>query len=269
MRTRRVTKPKVSAVTPDIFDEAYDDIWPTRTPSSVRRYHPGDIVTETESARGDVQAVTDYERPVFRATGKHPVPARRTASQPAVATGEYRRGPIDTEDFSSAPVSSQREMAQSRQPREPKAAYQVHWLVYVGLSALIMLLGWVVLSAAMHWWQVTQDDWRYGRPRTYQIDQVVGHKDSPTNPSHFIALNLNRHVEVIEFPGGDGTNAKIYLGPVLTGPDQDLAPVTLSWKDVNGDGKVDMIINVQGSHFPLINDGQQFRAPRAGDHIHL
>src|SRR2546425_1583080 len=44
--------------------------------------------------------------------------------------------------------------------------------------------------------------WHYGRPRTFQTDAVVGHNDSAASPSHFIAINLNRHVEVIECPGG-------------------------------------------------------------------
>ncbi|HET9920018.1 MAG TPA: hypothetical protein VFQ30_09285, partial [Ktedonobacteraceae bacterium] len=109
-----------------------------------------------------------------------------------------------------------------------------------------------------NWWQVTQDDWHYGRPRTYQVDQVVGHNDSAQKPSHFIAINLNRQVEVIEFPGGDATKAKIYIGPLLVGPGQYLAPVTLSFQDVNGDGKIDMIVNVQDSHFIFLNNGTSF-----------
>jgi hypothetical protein len=96
---------------------------------------------------------------------------------------------------------------------------------------------------------------------------VVGHDDSVTNPSHFLALNLNRHVEVIEFPGGDATHAKVYLGPILVGPGQDLAPVTLTFKDVNHDGKLDMIVNVQDSHFIFLNANGQFRAPPAGEQL--
>ena len=80
-----------------------------------------------------------------------------------------------------------------------------------------------------------------------------------------MALNLNRHVEVIEFPGGDATNAKVYIGPVLVGPDQDLAPVTLTFKDVNHDGKLDMIVNIQDSHFIFLNAAGQFRTPGPGE----
>ena len=73
------------------------------------------------------------------------------------------------------------------------------------------------------------------------------------NPSHFIAVNLNRHVLIIELPGGDATKARIFNGPILIGPGQDLAPVTLSFQDVNGDGLLDMIVNVQDAHFVFIN----------------
>src|SRR5439155_305395 len=83
--------------------------------------------------------------------------------------------------------------------------------------------GWVLLTMVANWWQVTRDDWHYGRPRTFQVDMVVGHNDSATNPSHFIAINLQRHIEIIELPGVDSSRAKIYTGPTLVGPGQVLA----------------------------------------------
>ena len=146
---------------------------------------------------------------------------------------------------------------------------QVHWTLYVGLSMLIMLLGWVSLTFLSQWWQVTQDDWHYGRPRTYQVDAVVGHRDSPTSPSHFLALNLCRHIEIIEFPGGDATHARVYLGPILIGEGEDLAVVTLHFKDVNGDGKPDMIISVQDSTIIYLNEHGQFRPLKAGEQVTL
>ena len=123
---------------------------------------------------------------------------------------------------------------------------------------LAMILGWVALSALSSWWQITLDDWHYGRPRTYQTDAVVGHHDSAQNPSHFIAMNLNRHIIVIEIPGGDVSKSIVYTGPTLLGPGQDLTPVTLSFADVNHDGKPDMIINVQGSQFVFLNERGTF-----------
>ena len=144
---------------------------------------------------------------------------------------------------------------------------QAHWLMYVGLAMIVMLVGWMLLNMLLNWWQVTQDDWHYGRPRTFQTDMAVGHNDSAANPSHFVALNLRRHVEIVEFPGGDSAHAKVYVGPLLIGPGQDLAVVTLSFKDVNGDGKLDMIVNVQGSHFVFINENGAFRPVRANENV--
>ncbi len=144
-----------------------------------------------------------------------------------------------------------------------------HWTVLLGMAMFIMVVGWVLLTTVANWWQVTQDDWHYGRPRTFQTDMVVGHNDSAANPSHFLALNLNRHIQIIEFPGGDSSKAKIYMGPTLVGSGQELAVVTLTFKDVNGDGKLDMIVNVQDSHFVFINDTGQFRPARPGENVQM
>ena len=119
------------------------------------------------------------------------------------------------------------------------------------------------------WWQIHQDDVTYGRPRTYQVDVVVGHNDSSSNTSHFIFLNLNRHVEIIELPGGDTTHARIYTGPTLFGNGQDLTPVTGVFKDVNGDGKLDMIVHIQDQILVYINDGTQFVPQQPGQQVHL
>jgi hypothetical protein len=155
------------------------------------------------------------------------------------------------------------------QRSQPLPRRQFHWLVYAGLLLIVMLLGWVVLSFVTGWWQTWQDDLHFGRPRTYQTDAVVGHNDSPTTPSHFLAINLNRHVEIIECPGGDCTRAKIYVGPVLIGQGQDLAPVTLTFKDVNGDGNVDMIVQVADGRVVFINEHGQFRPQRPDERINL
>lgn len=123
---------------------------------------------------------------------------------------------------------------------------------------MIMILGWVALSAVGSWWQTTLDDWHYGRPRTFQIDAVVGHHDSAQNPSHFMAMNLKRHIIIIEIPGGDVSKSIVYSGPTLLGPGQDLTPVTLSFQDVNHDGKPDMLVNVQGNQFIFLNENGSF-----------
>lgn len=131
---------------------------------------------------------------------------------------------------------------------------------------LIMAMGWIAFSGLGTWWQMTQDDWHYGRPRTFQIDAVVGHNNvSAAHPSHFIALNLNRRIEIIELPAGDPSKAKIYSGPTLLGQGQEMTPVTISFEDANGDGKPDMLVWVLDSHFVFINESGGFRPARPGE----
>ena len=151
----------------------------------------------------------------------------------------------------------------------PRRRWRWHPLFFVGLGLCIMVMGYLLFGAVSAWWQGTVDGWHYGYPRTYQTDAVVGHHDSPANPSHFIAINLHSHVEVIEFPGGDVTHARVYLEPTLIGTGEDLAPVTLSFKDVNGDGKPDMIVSVGGTIVVFINDSGQFRPLKPGEQVTL
>jgi hypothetical protein len=99
------------------------------------------------------------------------------------------------------------------------------------------------------------------RLRTFQTDAVVGHGDSEAHPSHFIAINLNRHVIVIEIPGGDISRSIIYSGPVLLGDGQDMTPVTLTFSDVNGDGKPDMILHILDQTIVFLNNGTKFVPP--------
>jgi hypothetical protein len=236
--------------------EDYDDIWPSRMPSSVRRY-TSDVQEGSSPISADVQSLAQQDYYSSYPHTRKNIPARRTATQgnlPAVQSGKRRAA--NTEEMST------------RQGGRVRESIRVHWLVYVGLALLIMTVGWLLLTIVANWWQVTQDDWRYGRPRTAQYDVVVGHGDA-TIPSHFIALNLKRHVQIIECPAGDCSKAKIYTGPVLIGQGQDLAPVTLSFKDVTGDGKLDMLVSVQDSRFVFINENGAFRAQKPGETIRL
>jgi hypothetical protein len=105
----------------------------------------------------------------------------------------------------------------------------------------------------------------YGRPRTFQTDAVVGHHDSSANPSHFLAINLNRHVLAFECPGGDCTHAVIYLGPTLLGEGQDVTPVTLTFQDLNGDGKPDMLVHIQDQQVVFLNENGKFQPAKPGE----
>lgn len=138
---------------------------------------------------------------------------------------------------------------------------QVLWLFFVGIAFLVMVIGYVAFNAIGDWWHIHNDDTTYGRPRTYQTDAVVGHGDSEAHPSHCVAINLNRHIIIIEIPGGDVSRSVIYGAGVLLGDGQDLAPVTLTFQDVNGDGRLDMVVHVLDQQMVFLNNGTKFVPP--------
>jgi hypothetical protein len=118
---------------------------------------------------------------------------------------------------------------------------RLHWLVLLGLGMMIALALVLVGQLATSWLMTTWDDLHYGRPRTFQVDAYVGHESGKT-PSHFIALNIQGRLEVIELPGGDATHAHIYLGPQLVGADADLLPATIHFVDSRHDHHPDMLV---------------------------
>ena len=141
---------------------------------------------------------------------------------------------------------------------EPPPKKNKHYLVYVGVGMMFMLALFVGLQLLGNWW----NNHVYGNPLTYQTDQVVAHGDSADHPTHFIAINLNSRVTIIEIPGGDTSHARIYSGPTLYSDNGDSIPVTLEFKDMNGDGKVDMIVHIGDKQVIYLNDGTQFKPPQ-------
>jgi hypothetical protein len=211
-------------------------------------------------------------------TAAHPIAQRASRGRPQLAddemVSEWKRGDVQEPD--STPVAPRKTNPQARRatgntprpvgmparttaPRVPHL--RAHPLLLLGLGMLAMLVLWTLLTAGLNWWNDSMDYLHYGYPRTSQIDSVVGHSDSAGTPSHFIATNLHGKIEIIEFPGGDGSHARIYLGPQLFGPDADKAPVTLQFADINGDHKPDMLVFFQSSWIVFINDQGSFRPP--------
>ena len=134
--------------------------------------------------------------------------------------------------------------------------FLVRFLVVLGLGLLVLALGIMAFNAFSNWWQLHTDDVTYGRPRTYQTDQYVGHGDSPAHPNHFIALNLNGVVEVIEI---NAQHIQLDHAYYITTTDP-LNPVTLTFPTV--DGKQYMYISIGDSSnaytVAMVNDGKEF-----------
>ncbi len=181
--------------------------------------------------------------------GGKPNPAHASSAQPAGVTGTKKVPKI------ARPTSANKKLTSPRKWFAPRA----HPLLFLGLGMISMLILWTMLTLVTSWWNTTWDDIHYGRPRTFQTDVAVGHNDSTASPSHFIAINLNGRIEVIEFPGGDASKARIYIGPQLYGSGDALIPVTLSFVDVSGNHQPDMIIHFQDTRIVYINAQGGFR----------
>jgi len=253
------------------YDEQLEDdtLYSSRVPSSTRRYQQNTDVPPPQQAvtRTSQQQVRQQDR-----YGTVNVYIRRRSLQGP--TSRQRQTVTQQQTPRSVrqpePEQDDDEPETEHLPRTHQHSHKLHfhWLVYLGIGMVAMLLLWIVGAIALTWWQASQQDLRYGHPRTSQCDARVGHNDTQT-PSHFLALNLNHRVEVIEFPGGDATKARVYLGPLLTGQDSDPDIVTVSFKDVNGDGKPDMLLNVENAKYVYINDNGAFRPLHANEHINM
>src|SRR5579884_74248 len=163
--------------------------------------------------------------------------------------------------------TTQDQTERQTRPQVQQSKQPVHWLLLIGMGMLVMLVVWAGSSIIVSLGQTTYNDLHYGRPRTSQYDVQVGHNDGHT-PSHFVAMNLSGRAVVVEFPGGDATHARVYIGPIMASG-HELDPVTLAFKDVNGDGKPDMIVSVAEVRQVFINDNGSFRPMRQGEKINL
>jgi len=194
--------------------------------------------------------------------------AKRRSLTTAQEAG-LRQQPVTTDEdiYSQEPArltprSAIRYRPTNQQQEVPKK--RVHWMVWAGVIMFIMIFGWAGITVIGNWWQTTLDDWHYGRPRTFQTDQNVGHYGFT---SHFVALNLNGKIEVIEtqpLNPNQQQSTRMYIVANLT-TDQELAPVTLRFEDLNGDGKLDMLVFVGGTlQVPLYNNGTGFQSQPPG-----
>ena len=186
------------------------------------------------------------------------IPARATSAideglddHPVHTSARRYRGSTRTTEQQTAPIT--------RRQRRP-----LHGAVYVGLTLLCMVVGFVVFSALSTWWQQTDDYLHYGMPRTFQMDAVVGHQDSAAHPSHFLALNLDGHLSVIEIQGGDLGKTVIYAGPVIYGQGADLVAVTLSVAH-DQRGQPELVLHYQNNEVILYDgkDGKFHLQPQA------
>lgn len=157
--------------------------------------------------------------------------------------------------------------------RTARLAPAVRERFHIGLYVITLILAALAIYAIVGVFvgraSVLIDDIRYGRPRTYQVEGYFNHGDAPGRPTHLIAMNLNRQVTIIEVPGGDPAKTRAFTGPYLFGAEEDLTPVTLDLRDVDGDGAVDVLVDVRREQIVYLNRDGSFRLPTAEEQAAL
>jgi hypothetical protein len=148
-----------------------------------------------------------------------------------------------------------RQQPQQQVQTAPATKQHKHWLFWLGSIFCIMLIGWTVLSVLSGFLAHKRDDLLFGNPRTYQTDATVGHYG---RVSHFTVINLDGYIEIFETQRGHPEAAKIYTPTALLINPTD--PVILTFQDVNGDDKPDMIITAPSFQEVMFNNGTSFQS---------
>jgi hypothetical protein len=167
----------------------------------------------------------------------------------------YRSSTVVTEELYDAGNRSRRPVTAAHPTKRSG-----HYLFFMVLGMAGMLLCVWLGQSLFAWISVGLDDFHYGRPRTFHIDATVGH-EAGTTPSHFIAMNLQGRIHIVELPGGDASKPHVYVGPQLLGPDAALVPITLRFNDTNNDGQPDMIVQFRNSQLIYLNVKGTFQPP--------
>ncbi len=211
-------------------DEILDEEWPSRLPTSARRYQGYTVSPEEVYQSGNTRYHVRYVDAPKRKSRQQLPPAREVYTDEVAAVSNHHNRSI-------------------------------HPLAWFGVFLILLIAGWIGLNAFTTWYQGVKDDWTYGQQRHFEIGAVVGHNDSPAHPSHFTAENDNGQIIVIELPGGDVSKARIYQIETVPG-NVGNPPVKLSFQDMNADGKVDMLVQIGDTnaviYVTLYNNGSQF-----------
>ncbi len=222
---------------------------PGRSVGTYSGTHPEDApYTTSGQQRHPVQALTlddieederFYASPSIRSARKYNQPVVRTPYPPPVPTTKV------TEDLPGAGISFRR-------------------FLFACLGVLIasLLLSILLVTFAIPAIKKWSDDNQYGYPRIIKVTANVGHGEARHPFSQFIGINNNGIIDVVELSYGnqDQKSSHVYYIATLTGSNADLVPISsLSFLDMNGDGKPDMEVVVNSTLYVLYNDGGEFK----------
>lgn len=170
------------------------------------------------------------------------------------STRRYR----DTEGNEIIQQGNRRYVMHVEQPGYPKRRFG--GVAIFGLGMIVMvLLFFIALAIHQNQQSAAQQD-AFNSPAMTEQFHIVGHNnDSTEYPSYFEFINMRGRVLIVELPAGDPSKALIYTGPQILGDDAYTRQITATFEDVNGDGRVDMVIHIGDEQtITFLNNGYKF-----------
>lgn len=142
----------------------------------------------------------------------------------------------------------------------PARRRRISGVFIFGLGMLVMIALLTAGSVLYQHQQAAASQAAFNQPVITEQFAVVGHNhDSAARPSYFEFINLQGHVLIVELPAGDPAKAMIYTGPQILGDNAYTQQVSGEFRDVNGDGRVDLIVSIGGQQkITYLNNGTKF-----------
>jgi len=217
---------------------------------SARRYRAGDnpsVETQAQTIAGmgsafRPRASRTAEQPQVRRTIDYADPTTRisrpTQQKPRTthAYQQPRQGADTDTDVEVAPSVRMRSGERNALPtrelpplREQDQGARFHWLVFVGIGMLVLMVCWIGLVRVVVWGTNTFHDPGY-YTQTAHLDTVTVTMDEGHQSQIRAFLDAQGHVDMLILPvGGDTSKARVVVGPVpssITNPQQATITVT-------------------------------------------
>ena len=171
-------------------------------------------------------------------TGRSPVPPRANRPRVSQALPDQQHPSHSCQQVRQ----TEDQHAATPAPTPPFLLQQHPWGSFLVGMALCLMLFLVGQQVVLPFVTATADQWHYGDGRLSQLDADMGHGGT----SHLIASYYHGHIVVIEILLSHPQDNRVY---VLSGfRDLPTPPVlTLGVQDLNGDGKPDLVIKIEGT----------------------
>lgn len=89
--------------------------------------------------------------------------------------------------------------------------------------------------------QNLSDHWNYGNSHVSEADATINGQ-----AERFISFDDKGHITIIEIPDNHPEKSRIYQAAQMVGDVSNNRIVTVAFKDMNNDGKVDLAVTAQG-----------------------